>query len=55
MDYPFMNSVITLRERVEQCRRVAQHINDPAIRSAILGHMRAIDEGMASDPVAPRA
>lgn len=33
-----------LTSRVEQCRRLAQHINDPAVRTAMLNHMRALEQ-----------
>jgi hypothetical protein len=37
----------SLTSRVEQCRRLANHINDPAIRTAMLSHMRAIEQELA--------
>lgn len=36
------------RDRVEQCRRLAQHIEDPAIRLAMLNQIRLLDQELAA-------
>jgi len=39
-----------VRDRVEQCRRIAQHIQDPAVRLAMLNQMRLLDQELAAQP-----
>ena len=38
------------RERVEQCRKIAQHIADPAIRLAMLNQMRLLEQELEQAP-----
>lgn len=45
----------SLTSRVEQCRRLAQHINDPAVRTAMLSHMRAIEQELTVAAAAQRS
>ena len=45
-----------VRNRVEQCRRIAQHIQDPAVRLAMLNQMRLLEQELGeSAPAAELA